>query len=45
MTTFRLIQLHNLIKNHGFIAGGTCRSTIAGEEIFDLDYSMLEEPK
>lgn len=37
MLTFRLIQLHNLIKKHGFIAGGACRSTIAGEEIKDFD--------
>ena len=43
MTTFRLIQLHNLIKKHGFIAGGACRSTIAGEEIKDFDIFCFTE--
>lgn len=32
-----LLQLHSLIKRHGFIAGGACRSTIQTEEIKDFD--------
>jgi hypothetical protein len=32
-----LLQLHGLIKKHGFIAGGACRSTIQDEEIKDFD--------
>ena len=36
-TTLNITPLHNLIKEYGFIAGGSCRSLIEKEEPKDYD--------